>query len=236
MLYSQQPLLKSVAKATFLFAMLLALAIPHKAQNLIWNAKVGIGPSIVTVPGWENYATIKQPLRLSHNLAVGAALPLSQRLELGIELGMDGNSLAINFLSSRTPKHVESQLTLNWASISPGLTLHLGNRFAIRGSVNVLVAAFAHGDYTIWYVDHDLNQVVTETYDEDFGRIRKPLTLGPEIRVGVNVLQRDWGSLAVLAEGYMGLNSVFKSSFDTPVNPKMGRLCLGLGLSWGGAK
>ncbi len=210
----------------FLFWLLLLVSATY-AQKPRPSLMFDVGPWFGYVRNPDPYATNNRWPQAQTGVGLGAAYKIAEKVYFSPEIGLEYYGLKFEYSSTKTRRNLESNLRLFYARLSPGLTLRPASFFSIRAGLSIMGSALSIGKFEVWYVDRSINQIVTETYDRRYGRIRNAFVVGPELCLGFHLPEES--GLSFRLSGMLGINGIFKSDFDTPYNPRIARVGLGVG-------
>jgi hypothetical protein len=160
-------------------------------------------------------------------IGVGLSWKITNRITFSPEFRIEYYGYRQDW-SSKATRKIEAAIGLFYGSASPGLTFSPRKFFSVRAAFCMMTPFLTVGKYSMWYVDHSLNQLVTLNYTNHFSRIRNPFLGGPELSAGFNIPLEDQAVLGIRIMAFFGKNGIFQKDFDTPYNPRIHRYCLGL--------
>ncbi|MFN8396153.1 MAG: hypothetical protein U0176_16100 [Bacteroidia bacterium] len=168
---------------------------------------------------------------------IGAGMGLDWRLADGVslspELSLEYYGLKQDYGSAKSLRDVEANLSVFYGRISPGIAFTPLKWLSIRAGFNIMFSALTRGEYLIRSYKPSTSQTLTILYEDDFSRIRNPLSIVPELGFGFNFPLESGGLFSLRLNGFVGSRSMFVSSLWTPFNPRIAQLSLGLAYTFG---
>ncbi len=207
--------------------MLLLMATSAGAQKPQFSLTLDVGPWFGYVRNPDPYASNSRWARAQTGVGLGVAYKIAEKVYFSPEIGLEYYGLKMEYTSTKDSRDVNSNLALFYARISPGITLRPASFFSIRAGVSIMGSIFALGEYEVstYYVTTGSRKIVR--YTNDFSRICNALVVGPELCLGFHLPEES--GLSFRLSGMLGINGIFKSDFDTPYNPRIARVGLGVG-------
>ncbi len=203
----------------FLFCLLLAHCLHAQSPRL--SLLLGAGTWRDRIDYIDNYASEYPHWQAQAGIGLGTELSLSPHFEFAPEVGLEFYNLRYRYVTSSLFKIIDARLGLFYARLSPGITWHPSVAFSIRLGLPVFVSAFTTGKYDL--IQYDPNTWVQDTlrYKNSFGRIRNPLNWGPELSLGLKLIESRHGGFGIRLSSFLGMGSIFRKEFPTPLNPRM---------------
>mgnify|MGYP001001345539 CR=1 FL=1 len=210
-----------------LIILLLLMATSAGAQKPQLSLMFDVGPWIGYVHNPDPYATNNPWPQAQAGVGLGAAYKIAEKVYFSPEIGLEYYGFKTEYSSAKDNRDVTSNLALFYARLSPGITLRPASFFSIRAGVSIMGSILALGEYEVstYYVTSGSRKIVRFT--NDFSRIRNAFVVGPELSLGFHLPEES--GLSFRLSGMLGINGIFKSDFDTPYNPRIARVGLGVG-------
>lgn len=195
---------------------------PHaNASGGIWALRLGPEYYVNHYPVMQAYGGIGGGIRLR----------ILKPVDFSPEAGLDCYGLHYNYARQGDPRDLISSLNLLFVRVSPGLEVRFPFGLQIRAGLPLLLSSGAWGSYQIGYWTDGQGRTLIGDYHNRFGRIRAPAILGAEVNLGYKIMNFERWGLTTQLSGYYGFGSpIMKYSTDTPHNPFLRRISIGIGI------